>query len=192
MAMTTVQAVGPIGGVERSSGRWWVLLISGIAWIIIGAIVLDFDIDSAATIGLLVGAFLIMAGITEFVMIAVTDGWHWLYGVLGALFLFAGISAFFDPLQTFTILARLFGFLLILKGTVDLVVALASRHIVDLWWMILISGLIELGLGIWASRYVGRAAALLILWVGIGALVRGVTQLVLAFQVRKLEPGRAV
>jgi uncharacterized membrane protein HdeD (DUF308 family) len=187
--MTTVEAVGPIGGeIERSSGRWWLLLLSGIVWVIIGAVVLDFDIDSAATIGLLVGAFLIVAGITEFMLIAVVDGWHWLYGLLGVLFLLAGISAFFSPLETFTILARLFGFLLIIKGTFDLVVALASRHIVDLWWMMLIAGLIELGLGIWASRYPGRSAALLILWVGIGALVRGVTQLILAFQVRKLEP----
>ena len=42
-------------------------------------------------------------------------------------------------------------------------------------------------LGFWASGYPGRSAALLILWVGIGALIRGVTQLVLAFQVRKLH-----
>jgi uncharacterized membrane protein HdeD (DUF308 family) len=187
--MATVQAAGPIGGeIERSSGRWWILLLTGIAWIIIGAVVLDFDIDSAKAIGYLVGAFLIVAGITELMLIAIVDGWHWLYGILGALFLLAGISAFFEPLETFTILARLFGFLLILKGTFDLVVALASRHIMDLWWMLLIAGVIELALGIWASRYLGRSAALLILWVGIGALIRGITQLILAFQVRKLDP----
>ena len=40
-------------------------------------------------------------------------------------------------------------------------------------------------LGVWASGYPGRSATLLTLWVGIGALIRGITQIVASFQSRK-------
>ena len=40
---------------------------------------------------------------------------------------------------------------------------------------------------VWAAGYPGRSASLLVVWVGIGALIRGITQLVLAFQVRKIH-----
>jgi len=110
-----------------------------------------------------------------------------LHGILGVLFALAGIAAFLSPLQTFGILARMFGFLLVLKGTFDLVLAIALRHTADLWWMTLISGILEIALGMWASGYPGRSAELLILWVGIGAVIRGVTQLIMSFQVHKLK-----
>jgi uncharacterized membrane protein HdeD (DUF308 family) len=150
-------------------------------------LVLDTDFDSALTIGYLVGGYLIAAGVMEFALIAIVEGWRWLHAVLGALFVVGGIAAFTEPFQTFTLLAALVGFFLVLKGTVDIVIALATRHEADLWWMLLIAGIVEVVFGFWASGYPGRSATLLILWIGIGALIRGVTQLVLAFQVRKLH-----
>jgi uncharacterized membrane protein HdeD (DUF308 family) len=80
----------------------------------------------------------------------------------------------------------LVGLFLILKGTFDFALALAVRHEIDLWWMSLISGLIEIGLGVWAMGYPGRSAALLLLWIGIGAMVRGITEIVMAFRVHKV------
>ena len=176
--------------VERSSAGWWVLLITGIAWVIVGILVLDSDFDSAVAIGFLVGGYLIAAGVMEFVFLGVAAGWKWLHAVLGVVFVIGGILAFTEPFQTFAVLAGLVGFFLVVKGTFDFVIALATRHVSDLWWLLLIGGIIQIGLGFWASGYPGRSASLLILWVGIGALVRGITQIVAAFQVRK--PGMAV
>jgi uncharacterized membrane protein HdeD (DUF308 family) len=177
----------PAWEVEERSVKWWVLLLSGVAWILLGVVVLDFDLDSAATVGFLIGAFLILGAVTEFMLIGIGAGWKWLHGILGVLFALGGIAAFLEPLQTFGILARMFGFLLVLKGTFDFVLAIAMRHSMDLWWMMLLSGIFEIILGMWASSYPGRSAQLLILWVGIGAVIRGVTQLILSFQVKKIE-----
>ena len=91
--------------VERSSAKWWVLLITGIAWIIVGVLVLDADLDSAVTIGYLVGGYLIAAGVMEFVLVGVAEGWKWLHVVLGVLFVVGGIFAFTEPFQTFAVLA---------------------------------------------------------------------------------------
>ncbi len=104
--------------------------------------------------------------------------WRWVHAVLGVLFVIGGIAALMSPFQTFTILASLVGFFLILKGTFDFVIALAVRHDIDLWWMSLIAGIIEITLGIWAMGYPGRSAALLIIWVGIGAIIRGIAEIV--------------
>ena len=45
------------------------------------------------------------------------------------------------------------------------------------------AGILELLIGVWVVGYPGRSAWLLILWVGLGALIHGVTQIVFAFQV---------
>ena len=176
--------------VQQPSAAWWVLMLTGIAWVIVGVLVLDADVDSALTIGILVGVYLIAGGVMEFVRIGVTEGWKWLHAVLGVLFVIGGILALTEPFQTFGVLAALVGFFLVVKGTFDFVIALATRHVSDLWWLLLIGGILQIVLGFWASGYPGRSAALLVLWVGIGAVIRGIIQLVLSFQVRKL--GKAV
>ena len=173
--------------VERLSAKWWVLLITGILWIVVSVLVLDADLDSAVAIGYLIGGFLIASGLMEFLSVGVVESWRWLHGVLGALFVIGGIAAFFEPLQTFGVLASLLGFFLVLKGVFDLVLSLAEKGLSELWWVRLVSGILQIGLGFWAAGYPGRSAGLLLLWVGFGALSRGILQLVLAFQVRKVH-----
>jgi uncharacterized membrane protein HdeD (DUF308 family) len=173
--------------VERASAKWWVLLVTGILWILIAVLVLDADLDSALTVGYLVAGYLIAAGVMEFVLAGVLDGWKWLHAALGVLFIIGGISALTEPFQTYALAAALVGFFLVLKGTFDFVMALVARHELDLWWLLLISGVLEILFGFWASGYPGRSAALIILWVGVGALIRGITQIIVAFQVRRVH-----
>ena len=186
--MTTVQsrAVAP-GEVARNSPKWWVLVVTGILWIVVSVVVLDADLDSALAIGYLVAGYLVALGVMEFILIGVVEGWKWVHAALGVLFVIGGIAALTEPFRTYAVLASLVGLLLVLKGTMDFVVALAARRDTDLWWILLVAGILEVLLGFWAAGYPGRSASLLIVWVGIGALIRGITQLVLAFQVRKID-----
>ena len=173
---------------EPAVGRWWwVLLVTGILWILIGLFVLQAHYESAVTIGYLVGFWLFFAGIAEFVEAAAVLAWRWLHILFGVLFVLGGIAALTSPFQTFTVLAALIGFFLVIKGTFDFVIALAVRHEVDLWWMSLVAGIIEIVLGVWAMGYPGRSAALLIIWVGVGAIIRGVAEIVTSFHVRKIH-----
>ena len=162
------------------------LLITGALWIVVGLYVLQAHYGSAVAIGYLVGFWLLFAAVAEFVEIAVVPSWRWVHAILGVIFVIGGIGALLSPFQTFTILAVFVGFFLVIKGTVDFVIALAVRHDLDLWWMTLIAGLIEIAIGVWAIGYPGRSAVLLLLWIGIGAIIRGIAEIVLAFHVRKL------
>ena len=179
-------AVGITRVREPAVGKWWwVLLISGILWIILGAFVLQSHVDSAVLVGYMAAFWLIFAAVAEFAQLATFEGWRWLHGILGVLFVLGGIAALTSPFQTFMVLAALIGFFLVLKGTVDFVFGLALRHEVELWWMMMIGGILEIILGIWAMGYPGRSAALLLFWIGIGAMIRGTVEIISSFQLKK-------
>jgi uncharacterized membrane protein HdeD (DUF308 family) len=171
---------------EPIVGRWWwVLLVTGILWILIGLFVLQAHYDSAVLIGLMVAIWLLFAAVAEFVEAGIVESWRWLHVAIGVLFIIGGIAALLSPFQTFTVLAALIGIFLVLKGTFDFVLALLIRHEADLWWMTLILGVLEIVIGIWAVGYPGRSAALLIVWIGIGAIIRGIAQIVTSFHIRR-------
>ena len=59
---------------SRWSRNWWVFLLASFAWLAIAVIVLRFDISSAATIGLLLGAVFLFAAIYQFGLAALQGG----------------------------------------------------------------------------------------------------------------------
>ena len=182
--MTTVSDEMTAEDVRQVGSNWWLFLITGICWIIISLMVLSFDPTSAALIGYLTGFVLIFGGISEFIAVSHADGWKWVHVVLGLLFVVGGVAALLEPFQTFGILALLIGWFLIIKGVFDIVISIAGHEEIPLWGLLLASGIIEVLLGAWALGYPGRSAWLLILWVGLGALFRGIGEIFVAFRVR--------
>ena len=178
--------------VGAMSRWWWMFLVTGIAWVVLAFVVLALDSSTPRTIGYLAGFVLIFAGINELVEIGFTEGWKWLHGVLGVLFLITGIMALISPFQTFGILALIVGWYLLFKGLGDIIVSVAERDRLSLWGLMLAAGIIEVVLGIWAIGYPGRSAWLLILWVGLAALTRGITEIILAFKLRGARPAAAL
>ena len=167
------------------SRRWWVFLVTGFVWLAIAVIVLRFDISSVATIGLLLGAVFLFAAIYQFGLAALQGGgWAVVRVILGVLFIGGSIWSFLSPYNAFWALAAAFGLLLILNGAFDIAYAATAQPINPLWWLGLVVGILEIGLGFWASQqYVAVRANLLILWVGFYAIFRGIGDLVLAFEV---------
>jgi uncharacterized membrane protein HdeD (DUF308 family) len=177
---------------ERELGNalppWWLLLITGIGWAIVGLILLRFNYTSVHAISLLFGFVAIAAGVLEIGVIFMVRGW-WklLNAVLALAFLAAGVVALIHPGNTFQALAAVFSFFLVFAGTFDIIQSIAARKEVDIWWLQLIGGIIELFLGFWADGYYGRSAVLLIAWVAAFTLIRGVRDIVLAFRVREVQ-----
>jgi uncharacterized membrane protein HdeD (DUF308 family) len=164
------------------------MLITGIAWILVGLIVLRFDYTSVSAISLLFGFVAIAAGVMEIMVMFLAAGW-WkvLHIVLAIVFIVAGIVAFIHPGDTFEALAAVFSFFLIVAGTFDIIVSISTRHEIEVWWLQLVGGIIELALGFWAAGYYGRSAVLLIAWVAAFAVIRGVRDIVLAFRIREVQ-----
>jgi uncharacterized membrane protein HdeD (DUF308 family) len=190
--MSTIASPMTSRRAERTLARvlppWWLLLITGIGWTLVGLIVLRFDYTSVSAISILFGCVAIAAGILEVGIVFMAAGWWKLFhAVLVLIFIAAGIVAFVHPGNTFAALAAVFSFFLIFAGTWDLIVSISTRHEVEVWWLQLIGGIIELALGFWAAGYYGRSAVLLVAWVAAFTIIRGVRDIVLAFRVREIQ-----
>jgi uncharacterized membrane protein HdeD (DUF308 family) len=103
------------------------------------------------------------------------------------LFVIAGIYALIHPYDTFKTLAALVGFFLLVKGIFDLTVAFVTKNQFDLWWLQLTVGIIEILLAFWVAGEWEKKAVLLVVYVGIVALARGITELFLAFKLKGLK-----
>jgi hypothetical protein len=75
--------------------------------------------------------------------------------------------AFARPYNAFWALASVLGLLLILRGTFDIISAVATKDINSAWWLGMLVGILEIFLGFWASQQrLPVQGALLLVWVG--------------------------
>jgi uncharacterized membrane protein HdeD (DUF308 family) len=186
--------IAPTTAHERSAasseaGLWWILLITGSLWLIFALIVFQFDTRSINANALLVGLVCLGAALAELLVATQVQGGRRLATfLLAAAFAIIGVLALVHPQDSFSVLATIFAFYLLLRGLVDVVGALLARGI-ELWWVGLISGAVQILLAFWAAGNFGHKSTLLIVWVGATALMQGVVQIVRAFDMRSVAQG---
>jgi uncharacterized membrane protein HdeD (DUF308 family) len=171
---------------EEASDLWWVFLVTGIIWLWASIVVLRFDNRSITAVGVILGVVFLGAAANEAMIAGFSLGWRWLHWLLAGIFLLGALWAFIRPEDAFWALASVLGFVLVIKGTADIAEAVTTKPVNDLWWVQLVVGILEVLLAFWVSQQFYPARAdLLILWVGFAALFRGVTEIALAFRLRK-------
>jgi uncharacterized membrane protein HdeD (DUF308 family) len=79
------------------------------------------------------------------------------------------------------------GFFLLFKGVFDVTVAFVTKDEFELWWLQLVLGVIELLLAFWVAGNFREKAILLVVYVGIVALVRGISEIFVAFKLKGLR-----
>ena len=172
---------------SEAAHRWWIFLASGIAWLVFALLVFQWNYTTVYAISILFGITALIAGVNEFFAITVsTTGWKWVHGLLGVLFVIAGIWALVHPHTAFATLAALVAFFLLVKGIFDLTVAFMTKSYFDLWWVQLVLGILEIVLAFWVAGSFRQQAILLVVYVGIVALTRGITEIFLAFKLKGL------
>ena len=170
---------------EEASGRWWLFLLTGIAWLVFALIVFQWDYTTVSAISYLFGVVAIIAGVNELFEITVsTTGWKIVHGILGVLFIVVGFYAIWHPYDTFATLAALVGLFLLFRGIFDITVAFVTKDEFELWWLQLIAGIAQILLAFWVAGNWQNKAILLVVYVGIVALMRGITELFLAFKLK--------
>ena len=165
-----------------------VFLVMGLAWLTMSLIVFRMELSTVYAISILFGIIAIAAGIGEFMSLgAVHGGWKWLHGILGVIFVVAGIVAFANPDWTFLALASIIGWWFLFKGAFDVIAAFALKREHDLWWVRLIVGVIEIGLAFWVAGDFKEQVILLVVYVGVMCLSKGITDIILAFSLRSVR-----
>lgn len=170
------------------SRSWWVLLLYGIVAIIFGLMAVTRPVSAAAALAWGMGVVaLIESGISVAALfnknLVVSKGWIVLYMIVSLLF---GVSAVVNPLAVAGTMVLLLAAWLFVAGVFRIVFALRVRKAIRGEWLLILSGVLAIVLGILFSLNPLSSMVVTTLWIGVGALFYGVVQVFAAFRVRKL------
>ena len=168
---------------------WWLWILTGIAWIIVALVILQFDQASITTVGVLIGIMFLAAGVQNLFFGTLAEGWvKWALWIFGVLFLIAGVISLVHPENTFAGVADILGFLFLVVGVFWMIQAFAERESNELWWFGLIAGIAMLIMAFWTSgQFFIHKQYVLLVFAGIWALFHGVGDIIRGFQIHRLK-----
>jgi uncharacterized membrane protein HdeD (DUF308 family) len=174
-------------GLASKTRYWWLLLIAGVTWIVIGLAIPRFAYATVATLAILAGVFCLVAATNEVMVGAMMSsrGGRIARGLLAVLFVVAGVVAFLGVKATIVGLGAVMSVLFICWGTIGALAALAASREQG-WWVLLITSLTELAIGLWVAGSLKAPIMTLLTWITAGTLVHGIGEVALAFLVRRI------
>jgi uncharacterized membrane protein HdeD (DUF308 family) len=169
---------------EGVARYWPFLLIGGLISIVFGALILSID-WSVESLGTFIGVMYILQGLSLALTRPLDGSGRGANLAGGALAAAAGVALIVWPDKGLAVVGVFVGIFVVSHGLLHIVGSLANRQ-VPYWWLMLVLGLIEVPIGIWAMRRPGLTLALIVTLVGAWAVVYGIWQCVMAFEVRNL------
>lgn len=168
-----------IGSPRRSSlpdiGRGGFIAL-GILLMLVGALSLLFPFLAAWSIELVVGAALLVAGTAALLHAFRTRGWRGslMQGLLGVLYIGAGLIFVFNPFAGLLALAVMLGAFFAADGVARVMLAFRIRP-QRAWWVFLLTGLASLVLGVLVLLGLpsGWSVAVLGIVVGVNLILTG-------------------
>lgn len=169
---------------EQVAKDWWLYLLSGLVSLVFGALILsvDWSVDGLAAF---VGTLFIIQGAAWAITRPLDGGTRSTNLAAGIAGIVAGIVLLAWPDRGLYTLGVFLGIWIVASGLLHIVGAFVNRH-VPYWWLVLLLGAIEVPIGIWAMRRPGLTLAVIVTLTGAWAIVTGIWQCVLAFEVRSL------
>lgn len=170
---------------EAVSKQWWVLLLAGIFSAVVGIVILSVQ-WTLADLAAVVSIFFVVNGAFRAATPPVDNsGRGWNVGV-GVAEILVGIAFLAWPGVSLLTLAIFIGAWVFVHGVFDLSGGISSRHDVKFWWLYVIIGAIEVGLGILLLDRPVLSLALAIAVAGVWALIIGTLEIIVAFEVKHL------
>ena len=149
--MTNTDAKSPplsAGSLRCPTGRWWLCALLGLVMLAGGVFVLWNAVVASLVTALFFAAALVVAGIFQIIHAFSARGWGslTLSLIIGIVLVAAGLLLATNPLATSLGLTLAIAALFIAGGALRL--WLAARHWQDHGWLLTISGLLSLALGV--------------------------------------------
>jgi uncharacterized membrane protein HdeD (DUF308 family) len=172
---------------ETLTRNWWTLLLRGVIAILFGFAVLVSPGIALTTMIIFFGVFALVDGVFSVVSSLFSIGKYerWWATFLGGLLSIAvGVIALMWPGLTALAALWLIAFWAIVTGILQIVAAVQLRKEMDGEWVLGLSGVLSLLLGILLAFQPGVGVLSLLWLLGIYAIVFGVLMTVLSFRVR--------
>ena len=151
-AASTPTSSGPASladGLKVLRAKWGWIVALGVVFLIAGVVALGNVVVGTASAVMIVGIMMIMGGAAELVAAFGVKDWKrsLFWGLLGILYVAAGIIAILNPFAAATILTLMLGAALVVGGVLRIFLAFAMRSAGKPWGWVVLSGLVTLLLG---------------------------------------------
>jgi uncharacterized membrane protein HdeD (DUF308 family) len=168
-------------------GKWGWLVGLGIALIVLATIMLGFPVVATLATVTVLGSLILIGGVTEAIGAFWCREWSGFFLALlsGTLGIVVGLMLLVNPIQGGVTLTILLASFLFVGGIFRTTAALTHRF--EGWGWLLLSGVIDVALGVMIWRELPMSGLTIIgLLVGISTMFRGVSWLMLGFTLRKI------
>ena len=175
--------------IDKVSGGWWVLLVTGLISVKPAASSCSPTGRSVTSL-FFVGLLLIFRGLFMMLSVPVDGairGWSIALGLLEVL---VGFAVFVWPGPTLLVVAFVIGWYVLFSGIMTIAGSIGGRSVLPYWGLMLAFGILETVFGFWLLARPGLTLVAAVLAIGLWAMIYGVVQIVLAFEVKNL-PARA-
>jgi len=182
---TPVEGRSLIAVVDSLARNWWVVVLRGVAGILFGLMTFFAPGISLAVLVLFFGAYALVDGILALVSVVwdrgARDHW-WLFVFEGIAGIATGVTTVLWPGITAIVLLYLIAAWALVTGAFEIAAAIRLRKVIDGEWLLVLSGILSVGLGILLMLFPGAGALALVLWIGAYAFVFGTLLLILGFR----------
>jgi len=173
-------------GLQPLRSKWGWIVALGVIYVIVGLVALGSIVTATVASVLLVGVMMVVAGIAEVFNAFQIRTWGkfvlWL--LLGALYIFAGIITFENPLLAAVLLTFLLGLALVFSGAMRLVLAFSMKESTP-WIWVAFSGAVTLLLGlVILARWPVSSVYVLGLFLGIDLVIAGASWIGIGLDLR--------
>jgi len=183
----------PVIDLDSLTRNWWAVALRGLAGILFGIITFVLPGISLAALVLLFGAYAFADGVLSIVSAVRrrgADRW-WLLLLQGIVGIGAGVVTLLLPGITAIALLFVIAAWALVGGALQVAAAIRLRKVITGEWLLALSGVLSIALGVLLVLFPGPGALALVIWIGAYAFVFGFLLLVLGFKLRGLRSPRS-
>jgi uncharacterized membrane protein HdeD (DUF308 family) len=171
--------------VDRSLRHWWVFLLRGILFVVLGIYMICSPATGFAALGFLFGLMILLTGIAELLHVTRSRssrnrGWHLMLGIIDILL---GIILMGHVAAGEVILRIIVGIWFLLRG----ISLLSFSGLIGRSWLITLGGIVTI---IFAALILFNpvfGAITIVLWTAIAFIIIGIFNVLLAFRLKSVS-----
>jgi uncharacterized membrane protein HdeD (DUF308 family) len=167
--------------------NWWALVLRGVCAVLFGVGAFVWPGITVALLILLYGAYALVEGVLEVAWVLVgrqAGAFPWGVLLAGLAGIGVGIVTFVSPGLTALALLYLIAAWAIVRGVFQIIAAISLRRELENEWLLALSGLLSVALGVLLIVAPGAGALALLWWIGGFAIIAGILMIMLGMRLK--------